>query len=103
MRNQSAGFVLYSRRPLLAGAVNKGSAVKALHRLLEDSLGPLITVGIGDGLNKAPMLNALVVPVLMTSPQLSELKRLVPRGIITSPSGPEGWRDIIQTVLVADS
>jgi mannosyl-3-phosphoglycerate phosphatase len=86
----------------ITGANDKGSAIKVLQRLYEDSEGPVFTVGIGDGLNDASMLNAVAVPILVSSAQLAELRRLVPRGILTCPAGPEGWNEVMLTVLAAD-
>jgi mannosyl-3-phosphoglycerate phosphatase len=53
------------------------------------------SIGIGDGLNDAPFLNLVDVPILIRTPWLEKLQAFVPRGIPTSLSGPRGWNEAI--------
>jgi mannosyl-3-phosphoglycerate phosphatase len=53
------------------------------------------TIGLGDGLNDAPFLNAVDLPILIRTPWLARLQALVPRGRPTDSSGPRGWNHAI--------
>ena len=51
------------------------------------------SIGIGDGVNDAPFLNAVDVPILIRTAWLDQLQALVPRGVPTALPGPRGWNE----------
>ncbi len=57
------------------------------------------TVGLGDGLNDAPFLNAVDVPILIRTPWLDRLQAAVPRGRPTASPGPGGWSEAILSLF----
>jgi mannosyl-3-phosphoglycerate phosphatase len=61
-------------------------------------LGPIRTIGLGDGFNDTGFLNVVDYPVLLGSPQLGELQRRVPRARIQAP-GSVGWNAAIHELL----
>ncbi|MFC1961601.1 mannosyl-3-phosphoglycerate phosphatase [Chloroflexota bacterium] len=81
-----------SRYHTVTGNSDKGSAVRILAKLFRKERGRVVTIGIGDSRNDAPMLREVAVPLLMQRPGVSwmemddvpHLKRVV--GV-----GPEGW------------
>jgi mannosyl-3-phosphoglycerate phosphatase family protein len=83
----------------ILGANDKAVAVQGLIALFERLYGPVRTIGLGDGWNDASFLNAVSTPVLMRSPHLAELQRLVPHGIVTERLGPAGWNESVLALL----
>ncbi len=83
----------------ILGANDKARAVEALSALFKRGNAPLRTIGLGDGLNDASFLNAVAVPVLIRSPQVAELKAMVPRGLVTDRPGPEGWNEAVLALI----
>jgi mannosyl-3-phosphoglycerate phosphatase len=83
----------------ILGTNDKAAAVLALSALFEKHYGPVRTIGLGDGANDAPYLNAVNVPVLIRSGQARRLRSFVPRGTVTRRSGPEGWNDAILSLI----
>jgi mannosyl-3-phosphoglycerate phosphatase len=84
----------------LVGGSDKGRAVRILRSLYEVSRGPVRTIGLGDSANDEPMLRAVDFPILVRRPDGSHLDAAhLPGLIITSYSGPEGWREAILRVL----
>jgi mannosyl-3-phosphoglycerate phosphatase len=79
----------------ILGANDKATAVRALLELhpASDSLG------LGDGLNDAGFLNAVDQAVLLPSPSLPQLLRLVPRASVAPAPGPEGWAAAVLSFL----
>jgi predicted mannosyl-3-phosphoglycerate phosphatase (HAD superfamily) len=63
-------------------------------------MGPVRTVGIGDGLNDAGFLNIVDHPILLESSALDEVRRHVPRARI-APAGPVGWNESVLEILEA--
>ena len=61
-------------------------------------MGPVRTVGIGDGLNDAGFLNIVDFPVLLESPALDDVRKRVPRARIAS-AGPGGWNESVLEIL----
>lgn len=83
----------------IMGQHDKADAVQ----LLIDAyrrMGPVRTVGIGDGLNDAGFLNIVDHPILLESPALDEVRRHVPRARI-APAGPVGWNESVLEILEA--
>lgn len=83
----------------VTGSNDKGEAVVRLRERFESVFGPVITVGLGDGLNDADFLAIVDVPVLIPSPQLAELKRRIPKGRVAPAAGPQGWNAAILEVI----
>jgi mannosyl-3-phosphoglycerate phosphatase len=83
----------------ILGTNDKAVAVGAISALFEQHYGPVRTIGLGDGMNDSSFLNAVTIPVLIRSGQTQKVKAAVPRGIIASRFGPEGWNDAILTLL----
>jgi mannosyl-3-phosphoglycerate phosphatase len=61
-------------------------------------LGPIQTIGIGDGANDVGFLNLVDYPVLLDSPAVEELQKHVPRAR-TAPAGPSGWNEAVLEIL----
>jgi mannosyl-3-phosphoglycerate phosphatase len=79
----------------ILGDNDKATAVKLLlnqYRVVDRAVH---SVGLGDGLNDAPFLNAVDVPILIRTPWLEQLQALVPRGRPTDLPGPRGWNQSI--------
>lgn len=83
----------------ILGATDKALAVKALGELFEKAYGPVITIGLGDGLNDVPFLNVVAAPFLIRSSHSAELKSRVPRGLLTDRPGPAGWNDALLSII----
>ncbi|MCL6506203.1 MAG: HAD-IIB family hydrolase [Bryobacteraceae bacterium] len=83
----------------LTGGNDKAGAVIRLRKLFEQGLGPVTTVGLGDGLNDAEFLAVVDVAILIPSPQLGELQRRVPHGRVAPLAGPLGWNAAILEVI----
>ena len=83
----------------ITGSNDKGVAVRALTALFTEVYGPVTTIGLGDGLNDAPLLRQVQIPILILSRQSEELKKLVPRGTVTQKGGPEGWKEAILQMI----
>ena len=83
----------------ITGANDKGVAVRAVKRLFAEAFGPATSLGLGDSLNDLPLLKEVELPILISSPQSEELKNLIPNGMITQKSGPEGWNEIILRMI----
>jgi len=75
----------------ILGANDKAVAVRALMA----RFGATHSIGLGDGLNDAPFLNAVDTAVIIGSPQSAQLKALVPHGTVTEQSGPVGWNQAV--------
>ena len=73
--------------------------MRALTALFTEAYGPVTTIGLGDGLNDAPLLGQVQVPILVLSQQSEELKKLIPQGAVTQKSGPEGWKEAILSMI----
>jgi len=82
----------------ILGPNDKAAAVQRLLRHWH-AAGPLTAIGLGDGLNDAGFLNAVDHAVLMPSPALAELQRLVPRGRIAPAPGPAGWAQAVLSLV----
>jgi mannosyl-3-phosphoglycerate phosphatase len=83
----------------ITGASDKGSAVRRLISLFARHLGRVRTVGLGDAPNDASFLNVVHIPILITSPRVTELQALVPHGRPTALAGPAGWNAAILDLL----
>jgi len=89
----------------VAGAVGKGpsaSMLKAMYR--RSAARPVLTVGLGDGLNDVPLLREVDLPVIVqnrSAGALEQLLRHVPRARVTDGEGPRGWAQAIDDVIRA--
>ncbi|MEO8661565.1 MAG: HAD-IIB family hydrolase [Bryobacteraceae bacterium] len=83
----------------ILGANDKSVAVRALIALFERQYGPVHSIGLGDGWNDASFLNAVSTPVLIRSPHVAELQRLVIHGTVTDRPGPAGWNESVLALL----
>jgi mannosyl-3-phosphoglycerate phosphatase len=61
-------------------------------------LGPIRSIGLGDGPNDAGFLNLVDHPVLLDSPAAGQLVKRVPRAH-AAPAGPSGWNEAILGIL----
>ena len=85
----------------ILGANDKAVAVQALTALFEEACGPVVTIGLGDGLNDAGFLNLVAAPILIRSSHSGELQARVPRGEVTERPGPAGWSDALLKIIPA--
>ncbi len=83
----------------ITGRNDKAMAVAALSSLYAQTAGEVWTVGLGDGMNDAPLLNAVQVPVVIRSGSSAELEAAVSGGRLTRQPGPEGWNEAILEVI----
>jgi mannosyl-3-phosphoglycerate phosphatase len=79
----------------ILGANDKALAVEALAGLFRTGAEPVRTIGLGDGLNDAPFLERVDVPVIILSPHAAEMQARVPRGSVTGRPGPAGWNEAV--------
>jgi len=82
----------------LTGVADKGLAVKKLKSIYEREWGPVRSMGLGDGLNDAPLLRAVDFPVIVLNPTsgaTAQLQRQVPNAILTRAPGPRGWNQAV--------
>jgi mannosyl-3-phosphoglycerate phosphatase len=79
----------------ILGGNDKAAAVRLLLELYRKIAARVRTIGLGDGLNDAPFLNAVDLPILIRTSWLDRLQALVPRGRPTDSSGPRGWNQAI--------
>ena len=75
----------------ILGENDKAAAVTLVLDLYREFDPTVRSIGLGDGLNDAPFLNAVEIPILILSPWLDQLHSLVPRGRPTESPGPRGW------------
>lgn len=83
----------------VCGDNDKALAVTVLSGLFRRLHGQATTIGLGDGLNDAPFLNVVDVPVLVRSRFAAVLKRRVPRGILVHRPGPAGWNTAVLALV----
>lgn len=86
----------------LHGANDKGLAVKLLTAFYRQAWGSLLTVGLGDSLNDAPLLAAVDWPVLVQKPNGAYETGLAQQitGLYFAPdSGPRGWNLAVRQLL----
>jgi mannosyl-3-phosphoglycerate phosphatase len=76
----------------LTGDNDKGRAVRIVSEIYRRQRGPIITVGLGDGLNDLPMLAAVDRPILVQRPDGSYEDAIVLPGLERAEGiGPVGW------------
>lgn len=86
----------------LMGNSDKGKAVRILLELYRRQYGAVISVGLGDSPNDAPMLDAVDIPVLVRLPDGEhhpEVRLNNPRAQLCRGVGPEGWNEAVLGIL----
>jgi mannosyl-3-phosphoglycerate phosphatase len=84
----------------ILGGSDKGKAVVLLTELYKRKFGDLITVGLGDSPNDAPMLECVDYPVLVRKPDGSHDPRIRTANLIRADGiGPEGWNKAVLEIL----
>lgn len=83
----------------ITGKNDKAAAVKLLRGFYAGCTDTVLAVGLGDGWNDVPLLNAVDVPVVIGSPSADAISKEVPRARVTRRSGPEGWNDAVLELL----
>ncbi len=83
----------------ILGENDKAMAVEALAALFKRGNAPVRTIGLGDALNDASFLNVVSASVLIRSPQVAELRAMVPCGSVTDRPGPEGWNEAVLALI----
>ena len=79
----------------ILGANDKAVAVTLLLDLYRKGGCDIRSIGIGDGLNDAPFLNVVDVPILIRTPWIEDLQAAVRRGRATDSPGSRGWNEAI--------
>ncbi len=77
----------------------KGDAVRRLIDLYADFHTPVVTIGLGDGLNDDEFLRAVDHPIILKSAHSEELQRRLPRARATAQAGPAAWSEGILALL----
>jgi mannosyl-3-phosphoglycerate phosphatase len=86
----------------LHGNNDKGLAVRLLSAFYRRAFGRIFTIGLGDSLNDAPLLEAVDWPVLVQRPNgafAEGLVQRVPQLNYAQASGPRGWNAAVTHVL----
>jgi mannosyl-3-phosphoglycerate phosphatase len=86
----------------LHGNNDKGLAVKLLSSLYRRAFSRIFTIGLGDSLNDAPLLEAVDWPVLVQRPNgtfTEGLTQRIPQLNFAQASGPRGWNAAVSHVL----
>jgi mannosyl-3-phosphoglycerate phosphatase len=83
----------------VCGDNDKAVAVRALRDLYERAGGPVTTIGLGDGWNDLPFLEAVDTAVVIRSPWAAELQAKLPRALLTTDDGPRGWNRAVLDLL----
>ncbi len=84
----------------ILGGSDKGKAVGILTELYGRKFGKIVTVGLGDSPNDAPMLEHVDYPVLVRKPDGSHESRIRAANLIRADGvGPEGWSEAIRKIL----
>lgn len=84
----------------VSGRHDKGCAVKLLTSLFRHHADSQVTtIGLGDGPNDIPLLNAVDVPIVVRSSDLQEILERVPAALVTDHKGPRGWSDAVLEIM----
>ncbi|MCC7155955.1 MAG: HAD-IIB family hydrolase [Bryobacterales bacterium] len=83
----------------IVGANDKEVAVRALTALFERTYGPVVTAGLGDGLNDAAFLQATTTPIIIQSDAAEILSTRIPRALVTARPGPQGWNEAVLSMF----
>lgn len=77
----------------------KGEAVARVARLYEHLHQPVVTIGLGDGLNDEGFLQIVDYPVILQSHHAEELRVRVPHARVTEHAGPSAWNSAVLQIL----
>jgi len=84
----------------VSGQHDKGCAVKLLTGLFRRRADSHVTtVGLGEGPNDIPLLEAVDVPVVVRSADVNEILERVPAALVAKRRGPEGWSDAVLEIV----
>lgn len=84
----------------VSGQHDKGCAVRLLTSLFRRRAdGRVTTIGLGDGLNDIPLLEAVDVPIVVRSADVDEILRQVPHALVADQKGPQGWSDAVMEIV----
>lgn len=84
----------------ILGNHDKGGAVAILKSLYEQEYGEIFSIGLGDGFNDLPMLQAVDCPVLVRHEDGSFDSRIAMAGLVkTYSQGPLGWNETVLQLL----
>lgn len=98
IRQAGKQFSVGGRYHHLQGNYDKGQAVEILTRLYQRAYGEVVTVGVGDSPNDAPMLAKVAFPIIVKRPSgwnHPELVAQFPRARLTKGVGPTGWAEAV--------
>lgn len=77
----------------------KGDAVRRMIDIYSKFHSPLVTIGLGDGLNDEEMLRTVDHAIILKSNHSGELQRRLPRARATSEAGPAAWSQSLMALL----
>jgi mannosyl-3-phosphoglycerate phosphatase len=83
----------------ILGANDKAHCVNLLRYFYTKMFGPVVMVGLGDGMNDAGFLKSVDISLILKSAASADLKRLIPRGRIYEPGGPQGWNAAVLDLI----
>jgi mannosyl-3-phosphoglycerate phosphatase family protein len=95
-------FSVGTRYHHLHGNYDKRHAVEILTNLYRRAYGKATTIGIGDGLNDAPMLSKVAAPIIIKQPSGAHQRELVaqfPQALLTKGIGPRGWAEAVMQLV----
>lgn len=99
LSRRNVSMISGARFTSVSAANDKGRAAKTLTDLFRRERGPVITVGIGDSWNDAPLLAVMDIPLLVQRPggtwaslPVSGIRQIT--GI-----GPKGWTQAMRTLV----
>lgn len=85
----------------ILGANDKRKAVQALVALYRQKYGAVTTLGLGDGPNDLGFLLDMNTAVVVTGRQSDKLASDLPHAYLTRQSGPAGWNEAIQHLVLS--
>jgi mannosyl-3-phosphoglycerate phosphatase len=84
----------------IMGESDKGNAVRMLKTWYERAFGKIVSIGLGDGMNDLPLLNAVDHPVLVRKEDGSYEEGIGMTNLIKADGiGPKGWNCAIMRLL----
>ena len=83
----------------VCGRHDKGGAVTMLAGMFRRAHGGVETIGLGDSCSDIPLLLAVDVPIVVSSPELSAIVQQVPKALVAVPEGPAGWNHAVLELL----
>jgi mannosyl-3-phosphoglycerate phosphatase len=83
----------------ISDAIDKGKAARFLCDQFRRIDPGLRTLGLGDALNDVALLQACDMQVILRSPFVAEMQRLLPDASVTKEPGPAGWNQAVLAML----